>query len=568
MDSFILPTDRWSFDTWFTGFGNPDYVHFKESLGCDIEKLKIKALNVKDNVDEIIFIINEFEILTERLEHLSNYLNCIFVDNTCDQSIKIDKAWISTLQAEAIKLETSLQITLANSSDEIFKNILNHTALKGAEYALKRMKEEGKQKMNIEMEALAADLNVNGLHAWGRLYETLSSEMNFEMSFPDGHTEIVPMARRRALMADSNRVLREAAFYKGQKPWNDHANTFAACLNGIAGTRINLCKKRKISHFLSIPLFENALSQTSLEAMFEAIRMNIELPRQALRTAALLQGTPGLHYFDLEASQINPPEENIFSWKDACHLVEESFSLAYPELGKYFREMIKNRWIEAEPRSEKASGAFCTASRWKQEERVYMSFYGTLHDVVTLAHEVGHAWHSYILRSKRSFAARYPMTLAETASNFGEMILLNSLINNSTLSSKHKAYLIDQQMLRNHAYLINIPMRFQFEKTFYNERSKGELSLSQLCDLMRQTQLEYYGDTLLADGTDPMFGHLKCISFLPISLFIISLTSLVIYLVKYSMRVLKMKAQPSFPRMKPFLLIQVISPAKSFLTNF
>jgi oligoendopeptidase F len=69
------------------------------------------------------------------------------------------------------------------------------------------------------MEALAADLNVNGLHAWGRLYDTLTGKMEFEMTFPDGHTETVPMSRRRALMSEPDRKLREAAFHAGQKPW-------------------------------------------------------------------------------------------------------------------------------------------------------------------------------------------------------------------------------------------------------------------------------------------------------------------------------------------------------------
>ena len=379
----------------------------------------------------------------------------------------------------------------------------------GAVHTVKRMREEGQHKMNREMEELAADLNIDGFHAWSRLYETLSSQMQFQMTFPDGHTELVPMARRRALMAEPNRALREAAFYDGQKPWNDHARTLAACLNGIAGTRMNLYRHRNVSHFLDTPLFDGALSRASLEAMSEAIHKNIDLPRRALRAAARLQGTSALHYYDLEAPQIIAPDEKPLSWQEACKVIDESFSSAYPELGEYFRSMLKNRWIEAEPRPKKSPGAFCSGSRWKREERVYMSFYGTLHDLVTLAHEVGHAWHSSILRSKRSLAAHYPMTLAETASNFGEIILLNSLMSNPAISPESKAALIDQQMLRSHAYLINIPMRFQFEKSFYSRRSSGELSVSQLRELVSQIQRECYGDTLFDDGTDPMFWASK-----------------------------------------------------------
>ena len=138
-----------------------------------------------------------------------------------------------------------------------------------------------------------------------------------------------------------------------------------------------------------------------------------------------------------------------------------------------------------------------------------MTFHNTVHDMVTLAHEVGHAWHSCVLRPARSLVARYPMTLAETASNFGEMILLDGLMSDPGISPATTAYLLDQEMLRAHAYLINIPMRYEFEKSFYTERAHGEVPISRLRDLMSEAQRRLYGDTLLDDGTDPMFWASK-----------------------------------------------------------
>jgi len=285
--------------------------------------------------------------------------------------------------------------------------------------------------------------------------------------------------------------------------------TPAAALNGIAGTRLSLYGKRGIPHFLDTPLFDGAMSRASLDAMLEAIHTHIELPRRALRTAAKLQGTAALHYFDLEAPQVKAPEEKPLNWDDACATVDHAFSTAYPKLGEYFREMLAKRWIEAQPRAGKRPGAFCTGSQWKREERVYMTFHGTVHDMVTLAHEVGHAWHSCVLRPARSMAANYPMTLAETASNFGETILLSGLMSDPKLTPETKAYLLDQEMLRAHAYLINIPMRYEFEKAFYTERMAGEVSVSRMSELMTEAQRKLYGDTLLPDGTDPMFWAYK-----------------------------------------------------------
>jgi oligoendopeptidase F len=171
--------------------------------------------------------------------------------------------------------------------------------------------------------------------------------------------------------------------------------------------------------------------------------------------------------------------------------------------------MLRSAWIEAQPRPGKRPGAFCTGSLLRREERVYMTWNGTVHDMVTLAHEAGHAWHSSVLRPARPMAADYPMTLAETASNFGEMILLDGLMKGSGVTPEVRTWLLDQELLRAHAYLLNIPMRYQFEKSFYEARAKGEVSVGELCGLMEKAQHELYGDTLLQGGADPYFWASK-----------------------------------------------------------
>jgi oligoendopeptidase F len=106
-------------------------------------------------------------------------------------------------------------------------------------------------------------------------------------------------------------------------------------------------------------------------------------------------------------------------------------------------------------------------------------------------------------------AAEYPMTLAETASNFGEMILLDGLMKSPDLTPAVRQWLLDQELLRAHAYLLNIPMRYEFERSFYEARSLGEVSADDLSTLMNNAQRKLYGDTLLPDGTDPMFWASK-----------------------------------------------------------
>ena len=507
-DSSPTP-DRWSLDSWFSGIRKPDYDAFKTALGEDIRNLRTRAGAWAGDVASMAEMLTAVESLEERLGHLAAYLGCLSADDATDETIQAEEASAAMLEAEATKLRAVLRAALASLSGAAFEALLAEGGLAGAGHAVRRMREEGGRQMSAEMEALAADLNVDGLHAWGRLYDTLTGRMEFGMRFPDGHVGTVPMARRRALMSEPDRRLREAAFHAGQKPWQDHAVTLAAGLNGIAGTRLRLYQRRGLRDFLEAPLFDGAMSRASLEAMLAAIEAHLDLPRRALRAAARRQGTAALHFFDLEAPQFPAPGDTGMSWDGACATVEQAFGAAYPRLGAYFREMLDRRWIEAQPRAGKRPGAFCTGSRLRREERIYMTFHGTMHDTVTLAHEAGHAWHSCVLRPARSLAAAYPMTLAETASNFAEMILLSSLRNDPELTPALRAHLLDQEMLRAHSYLLNIPMRYEFEKAFYTARAGGEVPASRLGSLMDEAQRRLYGDTLLPDGTDPLFWASK-----------------------------------------------------------
>ena len=501
--------DRWSLESWFTRFAAPDYETFKTTLGRELAGMLADAATLKSDPSAIARAIDAYEAMNDRLGHLAAYLGCLSAADATNEAVKADEAWLATLVAEQEKLAATLRGTVATLPEAEFAALLEQPHLKSATHAVRRMREQGKHQMASDLESLAADLNVNGLHAWGRLYNTLTGKMEFEMTFPDGHSETVPMSRRRALMSEPDRRLRAAAFTAGQKPWHDHADTLAAALNGIAGTRLNLYRRRGIPHFLDTPLFDGAMSRASLDAMMEAIQAHLELPRRALRTAARLQGTAALHYYDLEAPQIAAPDEKALSWDEACGTVQRAFDASYPDLGDYLKRILQDRWIEAEPRAGKRPGAFCTESRLRHEERIYMTFHGTVHDMVTLAHEAGHAWHSRVLRPARSYAASYPMTLAETASNFAEMILLSGMKSDPNLAPGMKAYLLDQEMLRSHAYLVNIPMRYEFEKAFYTERARGEVSVSRLNELMTGAQQQLYGDTLSPDGTDPLFWASK-----------------------------------------------------------
>jgi oligoendopeptidase F len=171
--------------------------------------------------------------------------------------------------------------------------------------------------------------------------------------------------------------------------------------------------------------------------------------------------------------------------------------------------MVARGWVESEARPNKRPGAFCTRSQLTGEQRVYMTFNGTLGDVTTLAHETGHAWHGHLLRTMRPWAQGYPMPLAETASIFAEHILAEGIYARSDIAESQKSAMLDEDLSGMAVLLLDITTRFEFESAVYTERAAGELSVSRLKQLMVDAQRTVYGDALAADGEDPYFWASK-----------------------------------------------------------
>ena len=138
-----------------------------------------------------------------------------------------------------------------------------------------------------------------------------------------------------------------------------------------------------------------------------------------------------------------------------------------------------------------------------------MTYNDSLGDLLTLAHESGHAYHGFVMRDTRPYARGYPMTLAETASTFGEQLLMNGLLDDPDTSARQKALILDVELGHGAIYLLDIPVRYEFEKSFYEERAGGPLSVSRLKELMVKTQRRILGEILEPGSEDPYFWASK-----------------------------------------------------------
>jgi oligoendopeptidase F len=502
----------WDLTSYFPQFNGPEMREFKEVLVRDVAALSNRAATLprlgRKSAAAWEDIVIRHEDLTQRMSHLGSYIGCLASSDARNEEYKREEAELARMRAEFGRVRVELLRAVRETTDDVFSSFINKSSLKSAENYLMRIREEARRAMPAEKEILATDLGVDGIQAWGRLYNTISSKLEFEMEFPDGRREWLPISQRRSLMDHPDRRIRKAAFIKGNEAWATIEDSTAAALNAIAGTRLTLNRHRGVDHFLEIALFQSAISRRTLDAMFEALFARLEVPRRVGRMKAQRAGETSVAWFDLGAP-LDLPQQKPIPWDMAHALVKKAFGSTYPALGNFFQTVIDQNWIDWEPRPGKRPGGFCTGSMITKESRIFMTYNESLGDVLTLAHEAGHAFHGYIVRDVRPYGRIYPMTLAETASTFGELVLTNGILNDPSTNDPQKAMMLDSEVGHGAVYLLDIPVRYEFEKALYEERKHGELSVTRLKELMVDTQRRVLGDLLLPGGEDPYFWASK-----------------------------------------------------------
>jgi oligoendopeptidase F len=503
----------WDLTSYFPEFNGVEMLRFKEAIRNDVAALQRSAValpvvNAASAADwENLFL--QHEDVMRRMSHLGSYVSCLASSDANNENYLKEEADLTRMRAEIAKVRIEFLRAIKAVDEQSFAALTARPELRGAENYLHRMREEAKRSMSAEKEVLATDLGVDGMQAWGRLYSTVSAKLEFDVSFPDGAQKRLPMSQRRSLLDHPDRRVRKAAFDAGNTAWQTIEDTAAAALNAIAGTRLTLNRHRGVDHFLDIALFQAAVTRKTVEAMFEAFMANLEIPRRILKFKATVMGQDGIAWYDLGAPLDLPGQEPL-SWDRAKTLVSASFTRAYPSLGNFFnQQIIEKNWVDWEPRAGKRPGGFCTSSMLSKESRIFMTYNESLSDVLTLAHESGHAYHGLMMRDLRPYARGYPMTLAETASTFGEQVLMNGVLDDPSTPDREKALILDVQTGHGAIYLLDIPVRYEFEKAFYEERPSGPLSVSRLKELMIETQRRVLGSVLEHGGEDPYFWASK-----------------------------------------------------------
>ncbi len=388
-------------------------------------------------------------------------------------------------------LDVMLQGFIGTIGDNLEKLIALNDTLKEHRFFLYECREQSKYLMSEDKERLAAELALSGGQAFSKLQGVVSSQLTAQVKINNKLTGM-PMAQIRNLAYDADESVRKAGYEAEIKAWESVREPLAAALNGVKGHNITLNNQRGRKSCIHHSLDMNRIDERTLKALLSAMSSSFEMFRKYFKKKASRLGEKSLSWWNLFAPA--GELERRFTYKEASEFIVDNFNAFSKDLGALAARAFKNKWIDVYPRDGKRGGAFCMPVPKIEESRILCNFDGSFEQVLTIAHELGHAYHNECQKGLTMTQRSTPMTLAETASIFCETIILNAALKQA--NKKEKLALLETQLIGASQLIVDIYSRYLFEKEVFTVREKNELSADDFCDLMLKAQKATYGKGL------------------------------------------------------------------------
>jgi pepF/M3 family oligoendopeptidase len=452
---------------------------------------KTKAKELAPLVGKAIDQINTIQTLSATI------VPFIYGHVTTDSRDKLAMKTLSEFEQASLpmsQLMTNFTAWLGKLAPSLEKVIANNASAGEHAFLLKEAAEQSKYLMSEAEEALAAELSLSGGNAFGKLQGTVTSQLSVDFEL-DGKTEKLPMPALINLRSHPDEATRRRAYEAENNAWETVKETLASCLNGVKGEANTLNKKRGRKDAIHSSLDIARMDRKTFDAMMSAIKDSFPMFRRYFHAKAKKIGKEKLAWWDVFAPV--GKTDKVYSFEEARDFILENFAKFSPDLEAFARRAFDNCWIDAEQREGKRGGAFCMEIQGRKESRILCNFDGSLDQVSTLAHELGHAFHNECAyqANKTYLQQTTPMTLAETASTMCETIVTEAVLA-STSDPQEELAVLEAQIQGASQVTVDIYSRYLFEKEVFERRAGAELSSDDFNDIMERAQKETYGDGL------------------------------------------------------------------------
>lgn len=492
---------HWNMQQIWKSFSDSEYKKSIEKLQLLIKQISVHVKNpIKDFNQFLKIYLSMDNELGSLSESLYAYSYSIYATDTTNTDSLNNMALLEELQVSIADYQLVFRQILKENQTKLSSFFHSFPEYKKYEFILEEEINYFNHQMERKEESIANDLQRFGGDAWSKLHEQIISNM---VDKETGKT--FNLLRNDAYSPDRN--IRKESYYKEIALLEQNQIAISSALNNIKGATISLNKKRNwgdgFEGAINRSLFSSRLSRKSLDALISAIEDSIPMWQEYLfeKAKALnLKDEKGnsekCSFYDIFAPLIteSSDKEKDWTYQEAKEFIINKFSEFSSHMGDFVKTAFEENWVDAEIRKGKVGGAFCIDFPLQKVSRVLTNFSGTTSDILTLAHELGHAYHHFCIKDLDYNLCSYPMTLAETASIFSETMVTNSMLKTANLSEKIN--LLEMHLSDSCQTLLDILSRFYFEKSVFEERENKELATEDFCRLMKNAQNKTYGNSL------------------------------------------------------------------------
>ena len=479
---------EWTLEDLYPSFESQEFKQDVEAYKA--LKGKFESLTLEDSIEGITQVVKLLEESTVLTGRLYNYIHLTLATDTTHETA-------TQVEVQLAGVSADLQATYAKVSKflgTIQTDITTDPFLAEYRYYFEEAKKDATHLLSDELEEVLAKMSISGGKAWSQLFDFMWSSAQGEYK-----GEVVTLSEIRGKAYDSNAEVRKSAYEAELKMYDAIKEPIAFSLNHIKKEVLTTSQLRGFESPLAHTLEASRMSRETLDALLEAIREYLPNFRKYLRhKAALLGHENGLPFYDLFAPVGN--SSRTFTVEESKDYLIENFKTFSADLAEMTEEFFEKHYIDFYPRKGKVGGAFCANLPMIKQSRVLTNFTGSLSDVVTLAHELGHAYHGLHIENHRPLNQDYSMPVAETASTFNENIIMNTAIKEA--SDEEKIALIESQLQDTTQIIVDIYSRYLFESAVFENREQSFMFSKDLEEMMLSAQKEAYGD-----GLDQSYLH-------------------------------------------------------------
>ena len=482
--------ERWDLDRIYTGFDDPAFDADVEKAKQKLEQFAEFAANLgagtpKETLKEGLALE---EALEELVGKLGLYASLRQSADTRDSEAASQMGRLMALYSGMAAPEAAFEEWIAKQAD-LEAIIESDEMLKEYRFLLGRIVDSSRYLLPGRGEEIMARMRLSGGNAWSDLQTYLTSTVPVSYN-----GETTNLSTIRNLAYDPDPAVRKAAYDAEISCYDRIKDSVAFALNSIKLETISDCKLRGYESALARTLKGSRMQKETLDAMLGA--MDEYLPKfwQYLKAKGKALGHKnGLPWYDLFAPMGNASTK--FTAEEAKDYLVKQFATFDRELADMVARAFDEAWIDFYPRDGKAGGAFCAGAECLNESRILTNFDGMFTDVVTLAHELGHAFHNQCIQDHKPLNKDYSMPVAETASTFNECVVMAAAIK-SAASDDERLALIESQLQDATQIICDIYSRFRFEAMVFENREEKFMNADTLGGFMTEAQKQSYGDGL------------------------------------------------------------------------